>query len=141
MADSNMTIGAETTETISGKKSRLRRVTFTQTAAAAAGNATTTFTITGKLLRVYTTGGDGAWDFTLNDGTTNVFAITGINVAGTANTWPLYQTAGGGVITDDETDFAYGIPLVDQTLLCTIANGGTTAATITVIWEESDVSR
>ncbi|KKL81278.1 hypothetical protein LCGC14_1996390, partial [marine sediment metagenome] len=34
-----------------------------------------------------------------------------------------------------------GIPLVDQTLLLTIANGGSTAATITIIWEESDVSR
>ena len=138
MADSNMTISVIDTGVKSGRKKRLRKVVFTQTAAGAAGNATTTFSITGTLLRVETSGGDGAWDFTLNDGITNIFAITGINTAGTANTWPLYQTAGGGTVTDDETDFAYGIPMVEQALLCTIANGGTNVAVITVIWEESD---
>ena len=138
MSDSNMTISAVDTAVKSGRKKRLRKVVFTQTAAGAAGNATTSFSITGMLLRVETSGGDGAWDFTLNDGITNVFAITAINVAGTANTWPLYQTGGGGVITDDDSNFAYGIPLVEQTLLCTIANSATTAAVITVIYEESE---
>lgn len=130
MADSNMTIGVETGETISGKKSRLRKVVFTQTAADAAGNATTTFTITGKLLRYITTGGDAAWDFTLNDGTANIFTVTG-----------LTATATSEVLSQSATISNSGIPLVDQTLLLTIANGGSTAATITIIWEESDVSR
>ncbi len=130
MPDSNMTISAETGETISGKKSRLRKVVFTQTAAGAAGNATTTFTITGKLLRYITTGGDGAWDFTLNDGVANIFTVTG-----------LTATATSAVLSQSATVPNSGIPLVDQTLLLTIANGGTNAATITIIWEESDVSR
>lgn len=134
-----MTISAEKHGITSGRKSRLRKVVFTQTVAGAAGNATTAFTITGKLLRVETSGGDGAWDFTLNDGITNVFAITGINVAGTANSWPLYMTAAGGVSGGATTAIVHGIPMVEQTLLCTIANGGTTAAVITVIWEESDI--
>lgn len=129
MADSNMTIGVKTGVTINGKKTRLQKVTFTQTAAAAAGNATTTFTITGKLLRYVTTGGDGAWDFTLNDGTANIFTVTG-----------LTATATSGVLSQSATIPNTGIPLVGQTLLLTIANGGTNAATITIIWEESDVS-
>ena len=130
MADSNMTIGAELGETTSGKKSRLRKVTFTQTAAGAAGNATTTFTITGRLLRYITTGGDAAWDFTLNDGTANIFTVTG-----------LTATATSGVLSMHATIPHEGIPLVGQTLLLTIANGGTDAATITIIWEESDTTR
>ena len=141
MADSNMTISAVDSGVHGGKKKRLRKVTFTQTAVDAAGNATTTFRITGTLLRVFTTGGDGAWDFTLNDGTTNIYTRTAINVAGVTNSWPFYQVADGGLVTDDDSNFAYGVPLVDQTLLCTIANGGTTVATITVIWEESDTVR
>jgi hypothetical protein len=137
MADSNMTISKEI-PIVQGTPSRLRKVIFTQTSSGTAGNATTTFPITGELLRVETSGGDGAWDFTLNDGITNVFAITGINTAGTANTWPIYQTAGGGVITDDDSNFAYGVPMVGQTLLCTIANGGTNAIVITVTYRASE---
>ena len=123
MPDSNMTISAVTAR--SGK-SRMRRVTFTQTASGAAGNATTTFPITGKLLRYVTTGGDGAWDFTLNDGTANIFTVTG-----------LTATATSAVISMHATVPHDGIPMAGQTLLLTIANGGSTAATITIIWEES----
>lgn len=123
MADSNMTIGSVTAR---GGRARMRRVTFTQTAVNAAGNATTTFPITGKLLRYATTGGDGAWDFTLNDGTANIFAETG-----------LTATATSGVINMHATIPHDGIPMAGQKLLLTIANGGTAVATITIIWEES----
>ncbi len=123
MSDSNMTISAVTAR--SGK-SRMRRVTFTQTAAGAAGNATTIFPITGKLLRFVTTGGDGAWDFTLNDGTANIFTKTS-----------LTATATSGVLNMHATVPHDGIPMCGQTLLLTIANGGTNAASITIIWEES----
>ena len=133
MADSNMTISGDAT--VSGSGSRMKKVVFTQTAAGAAGNATTTFGINGELLRVIASGGDGAWDFTLNDGTANVFTITGVNTAGVTNTWPMYQTAAGGVVTDDDSNFAYGVPMAGQTLLCTIANGGTAPAIITVIYK------
>ena len=112
MADSNMTI-TSVIPTIQGSPARLRKVVFTQTTAGAAGNATTSFPINGELLRIEASGGDGAWDFTLNDGITNVFTITGVNTAGATNTWPAYQIAAGGVVTDDDSNFAYGIPMVD----------------------------
>jgi hypothetical protein len=123
MADSNMTIGSVTAR--SGK-SRMRKVTFTQTAAGAAGNATTTFPITGKLLRYVTTGGDASWDFTLNDGTANIFASGN-----------LTATATSGVLNMHATIPHDGIPMAGQTLLCTIANSATNIVTITIIWEES----
>ncbi len=137
MADSKMTVSS-VIPVIQGSPSRLRKVVFTQSEVSAAANATTTFPINGELLRVEASGGDGAWDFTLNDGIANVFTITGVNTAGVTNTWPAYQTAAGGAVTDDESNFAYGIPMVDQTLLCTIANGGTAVAIITVIYRASD---
>ena len=121
-----MTIGAVTAR---GGKARMRKVTFTQTTADAAGNATTTFPITGKLLRYVTTGGDGAWDFVLNDGTADIFTVTG-----------LTATATSGVLNMHATVPHDGIPMAGQTLLLTIANGGSTAATITIIWEESGES-
>lgn len=136
----NMTIGAETHGLKSGRKSRLRKVVFTHTLAATAdGSATTTFNITGTLLRVVTTGGDGAWNIVLNDGVADIWASPSITA--TATSYPLYQVAAGSLttVTDDESDFAYGIPLVEQTLTCTTSNVSTTAPTITVIWEESDI--
>ena len=128
MADVNMTIGTVTGETINGKKTRLRKVTFTHTAAGtAAGNATTTFSITGKLLRYFTTGGDAEWQFTLNDGTAVVFSSGNLTATATSAILNVHAT-----IPHD------GIAMVDQTLLCTTANVTGTAPTITVIWEDSD---
>jgi hypothetical protein len=129
MADSNMTIGAELGETTSGRKSRLRKVTFTETTAGA-GNATTTFTITGKLLRYITSGGDAEWQFVLNDGTANIFSSG--NLTATATSGALYMH----VTVPHE-----GIPLVDQTLKLSTTNSGTTAAAVTIIWEESETMR
>ena len=139
MADSNMTIGTPVSPCLAGKRQRLRKVVFTHTAAGTAGgNATTTFKITGTLLRVVTTGGDGAWNIVLNDSVADIWASPSITA--TATSFPLYQTAAGSLtaVTDDESDFAYGIPLVDQTLKCTTSNVATTAPTVTVIWEESE---
>jgi len=123
MADANMTISAVTAR---GGKSRMRRVTFTQTAVSATGNATTTFPISGKLLRYATTGGDGAWDFALNDGTADIFTVTGLTATATSAALNMHAT-----VPHD------GIPMAGQTLKLTIANGGTTVSTITIIWEES----
>ena len=117
-----MTISAVTAR--SGQ-SRMRRVTFTETTAGA-GNATTTFPITGKLLRFVTSGGDGAWTFTLNDGTAVIFTSDS-----------LTATATSGVLNMHATVPHDGIPMVDQTLLLTTADSGTNAASITIIWEES----
>jgi len=125
MADSNMTIGAVTAR---GGKSRMRRVTFTQTTAGAAGNATTTFPITGKLLRFVTTGGDASWTVTLNDGIADIFASTLTGGADTPQTGILYMSA---TISHD------GIPMCGQTLLCTLSGSATNAVTVTIIWEES----
>ena len=127
MADSNMTIGSQEGVTVSGKKTRLRKVTFTQTAAGAAGNATTTFAITGTLLRFITTGGDAAWTFTINDGTAVVFTSPS-----------LTATATSGVINMHATVPHNGIPLVGQTMLVTIADSATNPVTITIIWEDGD---
>lgn len=118
-----MTIGDVTAR--SGK-SRMRRVTFTQTVAGATGNATTTFPITGKLLRFVTTGGDAAWTFTLNDGTGDIFTSASLSA-----------TATSGVLNMHATVPHDGIPMAGQTLLCTIANSATNVVTITIIWEES----
>ncbi len=137
MADSNMTISAKTGATVGGKRTRLNKVTFTQTAAGAAGNATTSFAITGTLLRVNITGGDAVWNVVLNDGTANIWSSPAMD--NTAKSFPMYQTAASGVVVDDDSNFAYGIPLVEQKLLCTISNGGTLAGVITVIWEDSEI--
>ncbi len=125
MADSNMTIGAVTAR--SGK-SRMRRVTFTQTAAGAAGNATTTFPITGKLLRYTTTGGDASFTVTLNDETVDIFAVTLTAGADTAQT---------GILSMHATVPHDGIPMSGQFLLCTLSGSSTPAITVTIIWEES----
>lgn len=125
MADSNMTISAVTAR--SGK-SRMRRVTFTQTAAGAAGNATTTFPITGRLLRYLTTGGDASFTVTLNDETVDIFAVTLTGGADTAQTGLLNMHA---TVPHD------GIPMCGQLLLCTISDSSTVAVTVTIIWEES----
>ena len=124
MADANMTIGAVTAR---GGKSRIRRVTFTHTASGTAvGSATTTFPITGKLLRFATTGGDGAWTFVLNDGIADIY--TSASLTATATSGPLSMHA---TVPHD------GIPMAGQTLLCTTGGISTTAPTITIIWEES----
>ena len=120
----NMTIGVVTAR---GGKSRMRRVTFSETTAGA-GSATTSFPITGKLLRYATTGGDASWTVTLNDGTVDIFAVTLTAGADTPQTGLLSMHA---TIPHD------GIPMAGQTLLLTTTNSGTTAATITIIWEES----
>lgn len=127
MADSNMTIGAELGETTSGRLSRLRKVVFSETAAGA-GNATTTFAITGRLLRYITTGGDADWEFILNDGTANIITISS-----------LTATAASGALNMHATVPHNGIPLVDQTLKCTTTNTSGTVATVTIIWEESGI--
>ena len=129
MPDSNMTIGVETADNISGKRSLFRKVVFTETTAGA-GNATTTFTITGKLLRFVTTGGDGAWTFTLNDGVADIFTSASLTATATSGALNMHAT-----IPHD------GIPLVAQALKLTTANSGTTVATITIIWEESGWTR
>ncbi len=118
----NMTISAVTAR--SGK-SRMRRVTFSETTAGA-GSDTTSFPITGKLLRFVTTGGDGAWTFTLNDGTAVIFTSAS-----------LTATATSGVLNMHATVPHDGIPMAGQTLLLTTVNSSSTAATVTIIWEES----
>ena len=136
----NMTISAVDAGVTSGRKSRLRKVVFTHTSAGTAGgSATTSFKITGTLLRVVTTGGDAVWNIVLNDGVAKIWASP--NITATAVSFPLYQVAAGSLstVTDDDSNFAYGIPLVEQTLTCTTTNVATTAPTITVIWEESDI--
>ncbi len=126
MADSNMTIGAVTAR--SGK-SRMRHVTFTQTATDAAADATTTFPITGRLLKYIRVGGDAEWQFTLNDGIAVVYSSGNLNATTTETILNMHATIPHR-----------GIPMAGQTLLCTTANvasaAGGTAPTITVFWEE-----
>ena len=127
----NMTIGAVTAR--SGK-SRMRSVTFTHTSVATAGGAaTTTFPITGRLLKYITVGGDAEWQFVLNDGTVNVFSSGNLNGdSGAANTAILSMSA---------TIIHKGIAMAGQLLTCTTTNvvegANGTAPTITVFWEES----
>jgi len=129
----NMTVSS-----VSGKPgSHLKRVTFTHTSAGtAAGSTTTTEDINGMLLRAVTTGGDASWTFVLNDGTADIYTSPALSA--TATSVPLYQVAAGSLtqVTDDESDFAYGIPLSGQALTCTTAGVTTTAPTITVIFRE-----
>lgn len=125
MADSNMTISAVTGITESGRRLRMRRVTFTETTAGA-GYATTTFKITGRLLRYATSGGDAEWQFVLNDGTANIFSSGN-----------LTATATSGALSMHATVPHEGIAMAGQTLKLSTTNSGTTAATVTIIWEES----
>ena len=117
-----MTVSAVTAR---GGKSRMRRVTFTETTAGA-GSVATSFPITGRLLRFVTTGGDGAWTFTLNDGTAVIFTSAS-----------LTATATSGILNMHATVPHDGIPMCGQTLTLTTVNSGTNVATITIIWEES----
>ena len=127
----NMTIGVETADNISGKRSLLRKVTFTHTAAGTAGgSATTTFSITGRLLRYITTGGDIEWQFALSDGIATIFSSGN-----------LTATATSGALSMSTTISHIGISMVAQTLTCTTTNVSGTAPTITIIWEESGNTR
>ena len=124
----NMTIGSVVAR---GNKSRMRSVAFTHTAAAtAAGSATTTFPITGRLLKYTTTGGDAAWTFILNDGTVNVFSSASITAAASTAILKMHATVPH-----------VGIAMAGQYLTCTTANVSTTGLTtvpvITIFWEES----
>lgn len=124
----NMTIGSVVAR---GNKSRMRSVTFTHTAAAtAAGSATTSFAITGRLLKYTTVGGDAEWQFALNDGIADIFSSG--NISATTKTALLNMHA---------TISHRGIPMAGQTLTCTTANVSTTGLTevpkITIFWEES----
>ncbi len=124
----NMTIGAITAR---GGKSRIRKVTFTHTdVATAVGSATTTFQISGRLLKYIRVGGDAAWSFVLNDGTANIFSSGSLDATTTETLLNMHATIPHN-----------GIPMAGQTLLCTTADlaeaGGGTAPTITIFWEES----
>jgi len=124
----NMTIGAVAAR---GGHSRMRSVTFTHTAVAtAAGSATTTFPISGRLLKYIRVGGDAEWQFTLNDGTAVIFSSGNLDATTTETLLNMHATIPHR-----------GIPMAGQYLTCTTANvsavGGGTAPTITVFWEES----
>ncbi len=124
----NMTIGAITAR--SGK-SRMRKVTFTHTAAGTAGgSATTSFAITGRLLKYIRVGGDAEWQFVLNDGIANIFSSGNLNATTTETLLSMSLTIPHK-----------GIAMAGQALTCTTTNvstaGGGTAPTITVFWEES----
>ena len=136
----NMTVGSETfLTTRKGKPSRIRKVVFTHTAhTTAAGSVATAFTITGELLRATCGVADAAWDMLLTDGTATIFAITGLSTAAAAVSIPLYMTSASGEVTDDESHFEIGIPMVNEFLTCTTANVSTAAPTITIYWRESD---
>ena len=128
MADVNMTVSAVTAR---GGKSRMRSVTFTHTAVGtAAGNATTPFQISGRLLKYIRVGGDAEWQFTLNDGIANIFSSGNLDATTTESLLSMHATIPHR-----------GIPMAGQTLLCTTANvssaGGGTAPAIKVFWEES----
>ncbi len=127
----NMTIGAITAR--SGK-SRIRRVTFTHTSVGTAGGAaTTSFQISGRLLKYTTVGGDAEWQFVLNDGIANIFSSGNLNGASSA-----VNTA---ILSMSTTISHRGIPMAGQLLTCTTTNvaaaGNGTAPTITIFWEES----
>ncbi len=127
----NMTIGAVTAR--SGK-SRMRDVTFTHTDVGTAGGAaTTTFPISGRLLKYITVGGDAVWQFVLNDGTVDIFSSGNLNGASSA--------ANTAILSLHGTIPHNGIPMAGQYLTCTTTNvaaaANGTAPTITVFWEES----
>ena len=120
----NMTIGVVTAR--SGK-SRMRKVTFTHTSAGTAGGAaTTTFPITGRLLKYVRVGGDAEWQFVLNDGIANIFSSGNLNATTTETLLNMHATIPHN-----------GIPMAGQSLTCTTTNVSGTAPTITIFWEES----
>ena len=127
----NMTVGSVTAR---GGKSRMRSATFTQTTISTGiGAATTSFPISGRLLKYLTVGGDAQWDFTLNDGTVDIFASGNLNGESSA--------ANTAILSLSATIPHKGIPMAGQYLTCTTANlvagANMTAPTITVFWEES----
>lgn len=142
----NMTVDAAPTgvATDTSKPSRLRKVTFTHTSAGtAAGSVATPFTITGYLLYAKVGICDADWDFTLSDGTVNIFKTTTLvtDTAGTAIPLSMISAGGSntiGVVTDDDSNFAIGIPMVNENLTCTTSGVSTAAPTITIYWRESD---
>jgi hypothetical protein len=117
-----------------GNKSKMRSVTFTHSDVAnAAETATTTFSITGRLLKYTTVGGDAEWQFSLNDGTATIFSSGNLNGSSSAvNT---------GLLRMHATVPHKGIAMAGQALTCTTANvsdtDSGTAPTITIFWEES----
>ena len=120
----NMTTGAVTAR---GGKSRMRSVTFTHTSElTAGGSATTSFPITGRLLKYTRTGGDAEWQIVLNDGIADIFSSGNVNA-----------TTTDAILNMSATIIHRGIAMAGQTLTCTTTNVTTTAPTITVFWEES----
>ena len=119
-----MTIGEVTAR---GGKSRMRSVTFTHTASGTAGGAaTTSFPITGRMLKYIRVGGDAEWQFVLNDGIADVFSSGNLNDTTTETLLSLHATIPHN-----------GIPMAGQLLTCTTTNVTTLAPTITIFWEES----
>ncbi len=135
----NMTISSSDAPSVSGRISRLRKVTFTHTAAGtAAGSAETSFDITGRLLRITTDdGGDASWDVTLVASAVTLWARTAFGAS--EESFPLGWMWDAGRPAADTEVVSWGIPLVEEKLTLTTANmGGTgTGPIITIIWEES----
>ena len=102
--------------------SDIRQITFTTTAANSE-TITTDFGIGGTLLRYSASGGDAAWDFTLNDGNANIFTVTGINVAAPES----------GPILEAGTNSDFNIPVAGP-LKLTIANKATGVGVIVITY-------
>lgn len=127
----NMTIGSVVAR---GGKSRMRKVTFTHTdVGTAAGAATTSFPITGRLLKYVTVGGDAEWQFALNDGWVDVFSSGNLNGDSSA--------ANTNILQMSTTIIHKGIAMAGHYLTCLTSNivegANGTAPTITIFWEES----
>ena len=105
--------------------SRMRSVTFTHASiGSAAENATTSFKISGRILRYATTGGDAVWTFTLNDGVADIFASGNLN--GNDHI---------GITSMSTTIPHRGIPICG-TLKLTTGGVATTVPVVTIYWEE-----
>ena len=102
--------------------SDIRQITFTTTAADDE-TVTTDFGIGGTLLRYSASGGDGAWDFALNDGNADIFTVTGINTAA-PESGPIFEAG---------TNSDFNIP-VAGTLKITIANKATGVGVIVITY-------
>jgi len=109
------------------KEYKIKKITFTFPGTAASENATTTFDLNGTLLAWESTGGDAAWDFTLNDGTADIFTKTGITATATM----------GAIVLSDGAANHLGAP-ISGTLKCTTANiaGGGESGTVTIYYKE-----
>lgn len=115
----------------SGVRTKINKVIFSFTSAAAE-TGTTPYNIYGTLLRFTHSGGDAAYDFTLNDGDADIFTKTGLNTAAVIS-GPLTQVAAAHV--DDESHFSVGIPIAGP-LKCTMANNSTAGGSITIYYRE-----